>query len=236
MAGLIRDAKTTRRIRKTKKQFTGDAGVDGNADLTGISPSNILHRTHHVARRPSNVSQASQESLDLDLEKLEDLLEKGLMLSNVMEKTSTRPSYGPSSRQSSTRKLRRVSINPNPGSDTDYQDGDIRVPSCEAILDNSKTMSYTGGSSDAADVDKESSGGRDEWETFKFEIVRLIHTLRLKGWRQVPMERSKEIDVERLSGALTNAVYVVSPPPDIANGHAQQTAGQQEPTFKKPPP
>jgi len=232
MAGLIREAKANRRMRKTK-QFTGDAGADGTADLKGATPGPIRDRTHHIARRLSNTSHSSQESLDL--EKLENLLERGLMLSNnTMDKPNSRASHGVANRQSSSRKLRQMSL--NAGSDTDYQDGDIRVPSCEAILDNSKTLSYMGGSTDTPETDKEFSNSRVAWETFKYEIVRLTHTLKLKGWRQVPMERSKEIDVERLSGALTNAVYVVSPPQDIVNQQEQQTVTQQDHAPKKPPP
>jgi choline kinase len=53
---------------------------------------------------------------------------------------------------------------------------------------------------------------RKAWSNFKSEILRLAHTLRLKGWRSIPLENSDDIDVERLSGALTNAVYVISPP------------------------
>ena len=49
------------------------------------------------------------------------------------------------------------------------------------------------------------------WMTFKNEIIRLAHTLRLKGWRRVPLDAGETIGVERLSGALTNAVYVVTP-------------------------
>jgi choline kinase len=55
---------------------------------------------------------------------------------------------------------------------------------------------------------------KDAWRTFKYEILRLVHTLKL-GWRRVPLESSDKIEVERLSGALTNAVYVVSPPTDL---------------------
>jgi len=47
---------------------------------------------------------------------------------------------------------------------------------------------------------------------FKNEIIRIAHTLKLKGWRRVPLGGGETISVERLSGALTNAVYVVSPP------------------------
>jgi choline kinase len=50
------------------------------------------------------------------------------------------------------------------------------------------------------------------WSKFKLEILKLAHTLKLKGWRGIPFEYCDEVEVERLSGALTNAVYVVSPP------------------------
>ena len=56
---------------------------------------------------------------------------------------------------------------------------------------------------------------RKAWVSFKNEIIRLAHTLRLKGWRRVALDSGESISVERLSGALTNAVYVVSPPDDL---------------------
>lgn len=99
-------------------------------------------------------------------------------------------------------------------SDTDYVDGDALVPSCDAVLDNTKTLKYCqGGADESASV----SGRREEkerqaWTTFKNEIIRLAHTLRLKGWRRVALDSGDEITVARLSGALTNAVYVVTPP------------------------
>lgn len=58
---------------------------------------------------------------------------------------------------------------------------------------------------------------RAAWVTFKNDIIRIAHTLRIKGWRRVPLDSGDSIEVERLSGALTNAVYVVSPPKDLAN-------------------
>lgn len=103
-------------------------------------------------------------------------------------------------------------------SDTDYVDGDAVVPSCDAVLDNSQTLLYSGnpvGSEDeeaaAARLEKE----KEVWLVFKNEIIRIAHTLRLKGWRRVPLGSGDKIFVERLSGALTNAVYVVTPPSDI---------------------
>ncbi|KAF4587124.1 choline kinase [Ophiocordyceps camponoti-floridani] len=91
-----------------------------------------------------------------------------------------------------SRLRRRGSSRLAASSDTDYVDGDAVVPACDAWLDNS----------------------RDRL-TFNKDIIRITHTLRLKGWRRVPLDDGDAISVERLSGALTNAVYVVTPSPDL---------------------
>jgi choline kinase len=102
-------------------------------------------------------------------------------------------------------------------SDSDYFE-DAVVPSVNAVLDNTKTMSYSGGAASSDEVVREDelqsrrAKDKENWLVFKTEIVRLTHTLRLKGWRRVPMESCGDIEVTRLSGALTNAVYVVIPP------------------------
>ncbi|KAI9849824.1 MAG: hypothetical protein M1837_000038 [Sclerophora amabilis] len=132
----------------------------------------------------------------------------------------------PFRRQSSSyHKLKRGSVAGS--SDTDYYDGDAFVPSTDAVLDNSKTMGYFGGAS-ASDPDQGGSAKqKEEWSSFKSEVLRLAHTLKLKGWRRVPLDRGSDIAVERLSGALTNAVYVVSPPkdlPDEPTGMNESTA------------
>jgi choline kinase len=122
---------------------------------------------------------------------------------------------------------RSLQLQRTASSDTDYIDGDVVVPSCEAVLDNSKTMSYTGGQAGTPDASSQKDEKeRQAWTTFKNEIIRLAHTLRLKGWRRVPLDSGDSISVERLSGALTNAVYVVSPPEELE----VSTPG------KKPPP
>jgi choline kinase len=100
------------------------------------------------------------------------------------------------------------------------------------VLDNSKTLSYTGGNAageeDTASLSKRrEEKERKSWLTFKNEIIRLAHTLRLKGWRRVPLDNGDIISVERLSGALTNAVYVVNPPEDMM--------GKAEGSKKHPP-
>ena len=104
------------------------------------------------------------------------------------------------------------------------------VPNVEAVLDNTKTLSYGAGQGDPEKKTKESQN----WITFKQEIIRLAHTLRLKGWRRIPIENGSDIDVERLSGALTNAVYVVSPPnilPDESNTEDRPRASRKRPAY-----
>jgi choline kinase len=119
-------------------------------------------------------------------------------------------------------------------SDTDYFEGEALVPSCDVVLDNTKTLSYNSGSTD--DLSKSETKGKDrDWKVFKSEIVRLAHTLRLKGWRSVPLDRGAEIEVERLSGALTNAVYVVSPPKDIRIARQHETETTAPVPTKAPP-
>jgi choline kinase len=149
-----------------------------------------------------------------------------------------RPSHG-GRRRSSGRKLGVYS------SDTEFQDGDVLVPSCDVVLDNSKTMSYTGGLEGSSretvtlSTSKRAEKERNAWLAFKGEILRLAHTLRLKGWRRVPLERGGDIEVERLSGALTNAVYVVSPPAELPltdNTKSSTTVDSSSINKYKPPP
>jgi choline kinase len=89
----------------------------------------------------------------------------------------------------------------------------------EAYLDNTKTLAYTGGAAVEENLDSSASVKQskeaDAWLIFKTEIVRIIHTLQLKGWRKVPADLAGDIEVVRLSGALTNAVYVVEPPKNL---------------------
>lgn len=159
------------------------------------------------------------ESGAVDLERLEQIL-AGVSLSRESLPASIDDRKASSSSHRSSfkhRHLRRGSTLVS--SDTDYLDGDAVVPSAEVVLDNSKTLSYSGGAADS-EVDSPSSNKRAgkeraAWLHFKNEIVRLTHTLKLKGWRRVPLDRGGDIDVERISGALTNAVYMVSPPDDL---------------------
>jgi choline kinase len=103
-----------------------------------------------------------------------------------------------------------------PSSDTDFYDSDVFVPSCDATLDNSQTLPLGAvrepDERPGTTVRTASATQREAWRAFKFEVVRLAHTLKLRGWRRVPLDRSGDVDIVRLSGALTNAVYVVTPP------------------------
>ncbi|KAL1957503.1 hypothetical protein VTO42DRAFT_5966 [Malbranchea cinnamomea] len=134
-------------------------------------------------------------------------------------------------RLSAMRALRRGST-----SDSDYAEVDRLVPSADVVLDNSKTLLYSGGEAEETD-DGTNVGrhrGREYWLHFKSEILRLTHTLGLKGWRRIPLDAGGSIEVVRLSGALTNAVYVVSPPKDIFNASRDDSTGKA--VHRKPPP
>ncbi|KAL4873846.1 hypothetical protein BDV12DRAFT_54063 [Aspergillus spectabilis] len=173
-------------------------------------------------------SQGSDSALALDgLEKI---------LLHYASRYDSRPTSTCSSRRSTRRRhltkgLRRGSV-----SESDYELDPI-TPSVDAILDNSRTLSYTGGSAESEDSDTASvrrAKDREAWVVFKSEILRLTHTLQLKGWRKLPMELAAEIDIVRLSGALTNAVYKVSPPQNIPPPRAEDGSYTLVP--RKPPP
>lgn len=114
-------------------------------------------------------------------------------------------------RLSAIKALRRGSM-----SDSDYADADRALPpSADVVLDNSKTLLFSGGEADdsvADNVNGVSSKEHGYWLNFKSEILKITHTLGLKGWRRIPLNAGGSIEVRRLSGALTNAVYVVSQP------------------------
>ena len=178
--------------------------------------------------KPSN-SKTRRDSSDSDtsnaLEELEEILKKGTGLSGIPRRqTSRRKSR--SLRKSPSLKIRMHSTTGGSSdTGTDQVEPDIQVSTCEAWLDNSRTLSRTAGLSAVDETGTQcsktmSKRERDAWSDFQFEILRIAHTLQLRRWRRVPLERSQDIVVERLSGALTNAVYTVSPPKDIGRGNA----------------
>ncbi|KAL7621437.1 hypothetical protein AAE478_008759 [Parahypoxylon ruwenzoriense] len=190
-----------RRVHLSRRRSTKDE-VDKNDT-----------RQHERTRACSVDSQSSDVSLD-GLQKIIDDGVSALGFRGV-------PHYSPKLGKKSQRR-RSMTTHRTASSDTEYHDGDIQVPACDVILDNSKTLGYSGGKPSTNDSTTSLSNSsrkeekeRKAWIAFKNEVIKLAHTLRLKGWRHVPLDSGEFIDVTRLSGALTNAVYVVSPPENV---------------------
>ncbi|KEF56287.1 uncharacterized protein A1O9_07868 [Exophiala aquamarina CBS 119918] len=177
-------------------------------------------------QQPQHQRAQSTDDTEPAFEKLEDIL-AGFTASYLqnLPKLTHKSSTSLFRRGSIAKKFtKRGSIVPQ-SSDTEFFGDDILVPNVEATLDNSKTLSYTGGSADADTSDTAKQRDLKHWVTFKQDVIRLTHTLRLKGWRQIPIDRAADIDVGRLSGALTNAVYVVRPPKNMADYASQASKG-----------
>lgn len=162
--------------------------------------------------RPRTDSIDSQSS-EIGFDKLQRILEDSMASMGL----GSLPHHPPKITRHGHRK-RRSSLHRTASSDTDYVDGDAIVPACDVWLDNSKTLSYSASIANLEELDERAQREREAWIAFKNEIIRTAHTLKLKGWRRVPLDSGESIDVVRLSGALTNAVYVVTPPSDIP-GH-----------------
>ena len=162
----------------------------------------------------------------LALEKLERILNDSMKVAQSLLRSPNKDSSYFARRKSSTKRLRRASL-VGASSDTEYYDGDAIVPSTDAVLDNSKTMSYSGGTVDSdseVSSTKTKAKEKEGWIVFKNEVLRLAHTLRLKGWGRIPLEQGRDLEISRLSGALTNAVYVVSPPKNLSNTPATDSS------------
>ena len=209
-----------REMRKSAKHEATNPEIKKDANNDGsLQPPGDRGRTG---------SESSQEgSVALD------------QLAHILEKTL---SITPAEAKKRSNHIRRLSTGLKRHSaishDSDYFESvDQLVPSCEAVLDNSKTMAYNIDEPSAEPMDEASErqarNEREAWSEFRHEILRLVHTLKLKGWRKVTMEQSNEIDVQRLSGALTNAVYVVSPPKNL---RTQDENDDGVPKPKNPPP
>lgn len=184
-----------------------------------------LHKNFHLHRHDDEAdgeltdrsirSSASSDS-SLDLGRLESILQKGMRSGVDLGSGGILPA-SPSSTNlrrigSRSQRINRRASTLKP-SDTEIRDDEIHVPGCDAILDNSKTFSKSAAAVSQVDTNKsETDGAREPWPQFKHELLRITHTLKLSRWRHLPMSMSTNIHVERLSGALTNAVYVVSPP------------------------
>jgi choline kinase len=182
------------RAGRKPKDLAGPSTSEG-ADIGDIS----------IASSKRRESQGSERALALeDLEKI---------LHQYVSTKGSSAEIGPK------RPHRRRPKGRRSASESDYSDIDGNVPSVDAALNNSRTLSYTDGvpamDPESADLQIRRRADKEPWLAFKTEILRLTHTLQLKGWRRIPTESSKDIEVTRLSGALTNAVYVVIPPRNL---------------------
>ena len=227
-------ARKAARQHKTRHEASkfSNAAVTASVLADKIYEHGLLHRTGHHRR----TSSASSEGT-IALKKLEQILAAGMDLHTDTARDNKAGPYIP---RRASRLLRKQSTIVS--SDTEYQDSEARVPSADVVLDNSKTMGYSGGGAASQtslpEFSKRAKKEKDAWLQFKYEIVRLSHTLRLSRWRRVPLEQSGDIAVDRLSGALTNAVYVVSPPVDLPSSTPDPCSSFSSvlPTFKRPPP
>lgn len=99
----------------------------------------------------------------------------------------------------SQEKSRRSSRNRTPSSRDSHHsngvgsagiiDNELGIPFVKFFLDNRLPVDY-----------------------FKQDIINLIHALRLPRWKAVTKAMAPDIVVQRISGALTNAIYSVDPP------------------------
>ncbi|EMC92414.1 hypothetical protein BAUCODRAFT_38468 [Baudoinia panamericana UAMH 10762] len=176
---------------------------------------------------------------DFDLDQLEQILKLNLSLPYLPKSDS----FSRLQRRSSLKRLQRKSSSASASSGDDYFGGESLVPACDALLDNSRTLAYGDGASDDSDDSSSNeltrvTSYRDQaaWTHFKYEIVRLAHTLHLKRWRSVPLDLSGAVNVQRLSGALTNAVYVVTPPSNLPSLHDHETNGTRHRRHRHLPP
>lgn len=208
--------KTNRKSRRSRYGRHRHAPTEEEAvePSASASASTAAAPVEHTPKHNRSYSIDSQNS-DISLDRLQKILDDSMSALGL----NSVPHYVPRSHSKKAHKKRSLfHLHRTASSDTEFHDGDVLVPKCDAWLDNSKTMSYGGGK--AADDDMSISSRKEEkerkaWIKFKNEIIRITHTLRIKGWRRVPLDSGDNIDVQRLSGALTNAVYVVSPPKDI---------------------
>jgi choline kinase len=141
------------------------------------------HRKKREEGNSPETDSSSLDSTDESLNVLEALLQQQ---PPPPPPPPPQPRMNLQRRRSSGRIRRSLLFNGTAPSDTEYaSDGEALVPACEEWLKTSEEI------------------GMDE---FKLEVLKLAHTLRCKGWRRVDLRRSKEVGIERISGALTNAV------------------------------
>lgn len=183
--------------------------------------------------------QVATSDQDQSLEKLEHILKRFAASSSISAAQAQRQASMPSPRvygrrASIARALLKSKNRSTQASDADAGDAVATVPHVEALLDNTKTLAYSGGAADIAADDADRSKDQKCWDTFKEDTVRLTHTLGLRGWRRLDLQYASAIHIERLSGAMTNAVYVVKPPKDYTLMQRKDENGNLVPIKKQP--
>ena len=173
VAEWLHSEKTKRAAQKAKRHGA-HAGLAHAAEATRnlVDQMRSDEFKQHRGGRGRASSDLSEGSLAL--EKLEQILARAVDLDGYGAVTPTedrRDSYFPrqrTRRHGSKRILRKASTI-GPSSDTDYQEPDIDVPSAEVILDNSKTLGYSGGAaSSEGDLSskKRAVKAREAWLQF----------------------------------------------------------------------
>ena len=241
LAGWLHDERKRRAARK--------ATVRMGLTRKGV---HLHHRRRHRDREnpdeaaagrlrgdsPEDESDSSGGSVALD--RLERILADSSGLTKDGSRDVARPKPG---RRASERSTRRSARTPKfqcaSSSDTDYF-GQVSVPECHIVLDNARTLGQFMVTPGAADENDEGATepGNDTKESrdFREDVLRLAHTLGIRGWRRVPLDSGGSIVVERLSGALTNAVYVVHPPSTLPSETPKDEPMAANGTPRKPPP
>lgn len=203
--------KQKRRLRRRRPQKSKDG-------LAIIEEDSKPRRMSGEKKRRDSSDSDTSNALD----QLEDILKKSASIKSIPKRHSSRRKPRSLHKASSLRNRRHSTTGGSSDTGTEHVERDIHISTCETWLDNSRTLSRTTGLSATDETGMPysqtmTSKERDAWSDFQYEILRIAHTLQLKRWRRVPLERSDDIIVERLSGALTNAVYTVSPPKDFAS-------------------
>lgn len=235
VADWLKHEKAKKVLRVSRKRNAPSKIDDATNDAENVPRSSENDSLLHIGGHTRTPSEMSYEGVDLDqLEQILSLIERGDE-SLFTPKNDKRDSYFPRHQLSNSRSFRKSSVGAS--SDRELADNEVLVPSAEVVLDNSKTLAYSSSAAASTvslpETRKRAVKEREAWLHFKNEIVRLAHTLKLKGWRRVPLDRGGEIYVQRLSGALTNAVYVVSPPNHLPQSMLSSHSGTAPSTPRK---
>ncbi|CAI7606986.1 unnamed protein product [Penicillium glandicola] len=197
--------KVRRQNRKARKTESTSHATNENESAAEDGP---------LDRPNSNTSNTSDNTFSLD--KLEKILLQYATSATARPRSALGLTHKHLVKRQSRHRL--TGLRRGSASESELTDADGAPPGVEAFLDNTKTLAYTGG---AVEENTDSSASvkqakdAEAWVVFKTEILRIVHTLQLKGWRRVPADLAPDIEVVRLSGALTNAVYVVGPPKNM---------------------